>query len=154
MTTRAARRRRACARLVGVAPARRLAPRIPTTSADVSCCRRPAGLQALGDVRAQTVVHDQLAPPLPAPPRQVLRVQGEVAAETAVAVAEAVAAQLAVDGGRVAAEPRGDLADRPAGLDHAEEGAAFVEVEVAIGPGRKAPPRCNPLGRLGMRTSR
>src|SRR5689334_5262436 len=36
MTTRAARRRRACARLVGVAPARRLAPRIPTTSADVS----------------------------------------------------------------------------------------------------------------------
>src|SRR4051794_28527916 len=37
MTTRAARRRRACARLVGVAPARRLAPRIPTTSADVSC---------------------------------------------------------------------------------------------------------------------
>src|SRR3954454_19341680 len=36
MTTRAARRRRAYARLVGVAPARRLAPRIPTTSADVS----------------------------------------------------------------------------------------------------------------------
>src|SRR3954453_16319191 len=35
MTTRAARRRRACARLVGVAPARRLAPRIPATSADV-----------------------------------------------------------------------------------------------------------------------
>src|SRR4051812_27640103 len=36
MTTRAARRRRACARLVAVAPARRLAPRISTTSADVS----------------------------------------------------------------------------------------------------------------------
>src|SRR3954454_7731076 len=39
MTTRAARRRRAYARLVGVAPARRLAPRIPTTSADVSIPR-------------------------------------------------------------------------------------------------------------------
>src|SRR3982751_4955165 len=36
MTTRAARRRRAYTRLVAVAPARRLAPRIPTTSADVS----------------------------------------------------------------------------------------------------------------------
>src|SRR3982751_1656806 len=35
MTTRAARRRGAYARLVGVAPARRLAPRIPTTPADV-----------------------------------------------------------------------------------------------------------------------
>src|SRR6478672_2032263 len=86
--------------------------------------RRPAGLQALGDVRAQAVVHDQLAPPLPAPPRQVLRVQGEVAAETAVAVAEAVAAQLAVDGGRMPAEPPGDLADRRAGLDQAEQGAS------------------------------
>src|SRR3954452_4301713 len=35
MTTSPARRRRACARLVMVAPARRLAPRIPTTSVDV-----------------------------------------------------------------------------------------------------------------------
>jgi hypothetical protein len=33
------------------------------------------------------------------------------------------------------AEPRGDLADRDAGLDQAEEGAALVEVEVAVGPG-------------------
>src|SRR3954452_24766123 len=36
MTTRAARRRRACARLVGGAPGGRPAPRIPPTSADVS----------------------------------------------------------------------------------------------------------------------
>ena len=42
MTTRAARRRRACARLVAVAPARRLAPRTPTTSADVSFYDFPA----------------------------------------------------------------------------------------------------------------
>src|SRR5689334_11593458 len=41
MTTRAARRRRAYARLVGVTPARRLAPRIPTTSADVSRLASP-----------------------------------------------------------------------------------------------------------------
>src|SRR4051812_15549541 len=49
---------------------------------------RPAGLQALGDVRAQALVGGQLA--TSPPPRQVLGVQGEVAAEPAVAVAEAV----------------------------------------------------------------
>jgi hypothetical protein len=36
MTTSPARRRRACAGLAAVAPARRLAPRISTTSVDVS----------------------------------------------------------------------------------------------------------------------
>src|SRR5207253_7285559 len=65
--------------------------------------------------------------------------------EPAVAVAEAVPAQLPVDGGRVAAEPGRDLADRGAGLDEAEEGATLVEVEVAVGPGqgrlRRASPR-------------
>src|SRR4051795_12158698 len=107
--------------------------------------RRPAGLQALGDVRAQALVGGQLAPPLPAPSRQVLRVQREVAAEAAVAVAEAVPAEFAVDGGRVAAEPPGDLADRGAGLDEPEQGASLVQVEVAVGPGqgrlRRASPR-------------
>jgi hypothetical protein len=98
--------------------------------------RRPAGLQALGDVRAQPVVHDQLAPPLPATARQVLRVQREVAAEPSVAVAEAVAPQLAVDRGRVTAEPGRDLAHRSTGLDQAEEGATFSEVELAVGPGQ------------------
>ena len=39
MTTSPARRRRACAGLVAVAPARRPAPRIPTTSAVVSALR-------------------------------------------------------------------------------------------------------------------
>jgi hypothetical protein len=97
-------------------------------------------------VGAQPLVGGQLATSLPASAGEVLGVQGGVAAEAAVAVAEAVPAQLPVDRRGVTAEPRGDLADRPAGLDHAEEGAAFVEVEVAIGPGRKAPPRCNPLG--------
>ena len=48
----------------------------------------------------------------------------------------------------------GDLADRGAGLDQAEEGATFVEVELAVGPGQEAPPRCKPLQRLGIRTSR
>ena len=104
-------------------------------------------------MRAQALVGGQLATALPASAGEVLGVQGEVAAEPAVAVAEAVAAQLPVDGRRVPAEPRGDLADRPAGLDEAEEGASFIEVEVAVGPGQKAPPRCKPLQRLGIRLS-
>jgi hypothetical protein len=98
--------------------------------------RRPAGLRALDHVLTQGGVGGQLAAALPASARQVLRVQGEVAAEPPVAVAEAVAAQPPVDRRGVTAEPRGDLADRPAGLDHAEEGAAFVEVEVTVGPGQ------------------
>src|SRR3954453_17193719 len=68
------------------------------------------------------------APPiLRQSPRQVLGIQGEVAAEPSVAVAEAVAAQLAVDGGRVPAVPGGVVADRGRWLDQAEEGASFVE---------------------------
>src|SRR3954454_23078008 len=99
--------------------------------------RRPAGLQALDHVLTQGGVGGQLPAALPASARQVLRVQREVAAEPAAAVAEAVPAQLAIDGGRVAAEPGRDLADRGAGLDQAEEGAALVEVEVAVGPGQR-----------------
>src|SRR3954454_1285452 len=53
---------------------------------------RPAGLQALGDVRAQARSAAQFAAPLPAPPRQVLGGEREVAAEAAVAVPEAVPA--------------------------------------------------------------
>ena len=98
--------------------------------------RRPAGRQALDHLLTQGRIGGQLASPLPAPPRQVLGGQGEVAAEPAVAVAEAVPAQLPVDGRGMAAEPLGDLADRGAGLDEAEEGAALVEVEVAVGPGK------------------
>ena len=127
-------------------PAVRLVPLEPAGD----LLRRPAGLQALGDVRAQPIVHDQLATSLPAPPRQVLGVQGKVAAETAVAVAEAVAAQLAVDRGRVAAEPLGDLADRGAGLDQAEEGAALIEVELAVGPGQRRLRRANPCKGWGF----
>src|SRR3954469_25514333 len=112
--------------------------------------RRPAGLQALGDVRAQALVGGQLAAALPATARQVLGVQGEIAAEAAVAVAEAVAPQLAVDGGRVAAEPLGDLADRGAGLDEAEEGAALVEVELAVGPGQRRLRGANPCKSWGF----
>src|SRR4051794_19900360 len=86
--------------------------------------RRPAVPEPPDHVRPQGVVGGQLATSLPASARQVLGVQGEVAAEPAVAVAEAVAPQLAVDGGRVPAEPLGDLADRPAGFREAEEGAS------------------------------
>src|SRR4051812_47387035 len=99
--------------------------------------RRPAGLQALDHVLTQGGVGGRLPAALPASARQVLRVQREVAADPAAAVAEAVPAQLAIDGGRVAAEPGRDLADRGAGLDQAEEGAALVEVEVAVGPGQR-----------------
>src|SRR3954451_1432795 len=94
---------------------------------------RPAGLQAFGDVRAQPLVGGQLAAALPAPPRQVLGVRGEVAAEAPVAGAEAVAAELPVDRRGVPAEPRGDLADRGAGLEEPEEGASLVQVELAVG---------------------
>src|SRR4051812_30425989 len=111
---------------------------------------RPAGRQALGDVRAQALVGRQLAAPLPASAGQIPGVQGEVAAKTLVAVAEAVAAQLAVDGGRVAAEPRGDLADRPTGLDEAEQGATLIEVEVAVGPGQGRLRRANPCKGWGF----
>src|SRR4051812_3315142 len=41
-----------------------------------------------------------------------------------------------MDGGRVPAEPLGDLTDRPAGFREAEEGASCVEVELAVGPGQ------------------
>src|SRR4051812_31854920 len=126
-------------------PARRLAPETPR-----DLLRRPAGLQALGDVRAQALVGRQLATSLPAPARQVLGVQREVAAEPAVAVAEAVAPQLAVDGGRVAAEPPGDLADRGAGLHQAEEGATLIEVELAVGPGQGRLRRANPCKGWGF----
>src|SRR3954469_21832493 len=112
--------------------------------------RRPAGRQALGDVRARALVGRQLAAPLPASAGQVLGVQREVAAKTLVAVAEAVAAQLAVDGGRVAAEPRGDLAHRRAGLDQAEQRATLIEVEVAVGPGQGRLRRANPCKGWGF----
>src|SRR3954464_2984885 len=128
--------------------------------------RRPAGLEPPDHVLTQGGIGGalptppraglggELPTPLPASPRQVLGIQGEVAAEAAVAVAEAVPAQLAVDGGGVSPEPGGDLAHGGAGLDEAEEGASLVEVELAVGPGQEAPPKCNPLGRLGIRTSR
>src|SRR5689334_1090337 len=116
--------------------------------------RRPAGPQALGHVRTQPVVHDQLAAPLPASAGQVLGVQGKVAAEPAVAVAEAVAPQLPVDCRGMAAEPLGDLADRPASLHEAKEDASLFDIDLTVGPGQRAPPRCKPLQRLGIRTSR
>jgi hypothetical protein len=87
-------------------------------------------------VLPQGIVGGQLAATPPASTRQVLGVQGEVAAEPSVAVAEAVAPQLAVDGGRVAAEPVGDLADRGAGLEEPEEGGRFLrEVRQVRGRG-------------------
>src|SRR5215213_11546227 len=99
--------------------------------------RRPTGLQPLDHVRAQALVGGQLPTSLPAPPRQVLRGQGKVAAEASIAVAEAVAAELAVDRRGMTAEPLGDLADRSPGLDEAEEGATLAEVEPAVGPGQR-----------------
>src|SRR3954449_2209743 len=108
--------------------------------------RRPAGLQPPDHVRAQALVSRELPAALPAPPRRVLSVQGEVAAEAAIPVAEAVAAELAVDGRGMPAEPGGDLADRGAGLDEAEEGATLVEVELAVDPGQgRLPPAYSSL---------
>jgi hypothetical protein len=116
--------------------------------------RRPAGLRALDHLLTRGGVGGQRPATLPAAAGEVPGGQGEVAAEPAVAVAGAVAAELAVDRRAVTAGPRGDLADRPAGLDRAGGGAASVEVEVATGPGQKAPPKGKPLRRLGIRTSR
>src|SRR4051812_47925127 len=76
--------------------------------------------------------------------------RGEVAAEPSVAVAEAVAPQLAVDGGRVAAEPVGDLTDRGAGIEEPEEGAAFIEAELAVGPGQRRLRGANPCKGWGF----
>jgi hypothetical protein len=104
-------------------------------------------------VRPQAVVGGRLAPPLPAPVGQVLGGEREVAAEAAVAVAEPVAAELAVDGGTVPAEAGRDLADRAAGLDEAEEGAPLVEVELAVDSWRRRLP-CEPPQRLGIRAPR
>src|SRR4051795_10173611 len=100
-------------------PAVRLVPETPR-----DLLRRPAGPQALGHVGAQALVGGQLATSLPASAGGVHGVQGEARAEAAVAVAEAVAAQLAVDGGRVPAEPPGDLADGLAGGRRAGGGGA------------------------------
>src|SRR4051794_5272279 len=69
--------------------------------------RRPAVPEPPDHVLPQGLVGGQLAATPPASARRVPGVQGEVAAEPAVAVAEAVAAQLPMDGGRVPAEPRG-----------------------------------------------
>src|SRR4051812_4455623 len=60
--------------------------------------RRPAVPEPPDHVRPQGVVGGQLPTSLPASARQVLGVQGEVAAEAPVAVAEAVAPQLPIDG--------------------------------------------------------
>jgi len=46
------------------------------------------------------------------------------------------------------------LGHRGAGLDQTEQRATFIEVEVAVAPDQKASPRCNPLGRSGIRISR
>ena len=88
-------------------------------------------------MRPQFPIGGQLAAALPASARQVLGGQGEVAAEPAVAVAEAVPAQLPVDGRGMTAEPSRDLAHWRAGLDQAEEGASLVEIELAVGPGQR-----------------
>src|SRR4051812_16476045 len=106
--------------------------------------RRPAVPEPPDHVRPQVIVRGPLPTSLPASARQVLGVQGEVAAEPAIPVAEAVPAQLPIDGGRVPAEPLGDLADRPAGFHEAEEGASCVEVELAVGPGQKRLRGANP----------
>src|SRR3982750_2895642 len=112
--------------------------------------RRPAVLEPPDHVLTQGGIGGELPTPLPASPRQVLGVQGEVAAEAAVAVAEAVAAQLAVDGRGMPAEPPGDLADRGAGLDQAEQGATLVEVELAVGPGQRRLRGANPCKGWGF----
>src|SRR5215207_1652105 len=120
-------------------------------SGDLS--RRPAGLQALDHVRPQAVVGGRLAASLPAPVGQILGGEREVAAEARVAVAEAVAAELAVDRGTVPAEAGRDLADGAAGLDEPEEGAPLVQVELAVGSWHRHLPG-EPPQRLGSRASR
>ena len=67
--------------------------------------------------------------------------------------ASLAAAELAVDGGAVPAEPPGDLADRAPRFDQAEQGAALVEVELAVGPWHRRLPG-KPPERLGIRASR
>src|SRR5215218_1028195 len=95
--------------------------------------RRPAGREPLDHVRPQAAVGFQLPTSPPTPAGQIVGGQGEVAAEAAVAVAEAVAPELAVDRRAMPTEPGGDLPDRPTGLHQAEEGAPLVEVELAVG---------------------
>src|SRR4051794_19048741 len=121
---------------------------VPQPTGDL--LRRPAVPEPADHVLPQAVIHGQLLTALPASARQVLGVQGEVAAEPSVAVAEAVPAQLPVDGRRMPAEPLGDLADRGAGLDQAEEGASFIEVEVAVGPGQRRLRGANPCKDWGF----
>src|SRR5690242_16248305 len=51
---------------------------------------------------------------------------------------------------RVPPEPLGDPADRPAGLDEAEQGATLIEVELAVGPGQGRLRRANPCKGWGF----
>src|SRR3954470_577004 len=99
MTTRAARRWRAYARLVGVAPARRLAPRIPTTSADVSGPPERPGLAVAGEEAPDPPVRVLDASLLP----RTVRVQ-EIAPHRQLAGGPGVGGELAaaVEGDRAA----------------------------------------------------
>ena len=83
---------------------------------------------------AQARVLDQLMPLFLAPPGGVLGGDQEVAA-IFVHVAEQVAAELAMDGGAVTTELVDDLGDQDLGVQKAEDGAACLKGEVAVGHG-------------------
>ena len=95
----------------------------------------------------------QLAPPLAALPGAILRGEREVPGIFPLLV-EVVAADFAMDGGAVPAELSGDGSDRHLGVQQAENRAPLVEIELVVGQGHIATPRCKPLKSLQSRTSR
>jgi hypothetical protein len=94
--------------------------------------RRPAGLKPLDDVLAERVALDQLAPPQATLAGRVVRGRREVPGVRALLVEE-IAPNLTSDRRAVATELLGDRGDRDLGVEPAEEGAALLEGEVAVG---------------------
>src|SRR3954447_8674637 len=95
---------------------------------------RPPARQHLGHVLPQLGILDQLPPPLPALPGAIIG-RARIVPAVLLHLAEQVASDLTVDGGAMAAELLCDPVDRDLGAEQAEDGATFLEGQLAVGAG-------------------